>query len=73
MTQLMLESGHIQADETPVIVKKTSQDKKAQGQCYFWVFRTSELWPGEKIVVFQYEASRAAKVLRDFLKGYKGH
>lgn len=72
MRELMLKSGHIQADETSVIVKETIQDKKIYGQCYFWVFSTSELWPEERIILFQYERSRAANVLREFLKGYSG-
>ena len=72
MAQFMLESGHIQADETPVTVKEDRPDGKAYSQCYFWVFSTSELWPGERIVVFQYESSRNTEVLREFLRGYSG-
>ncbi|MCM1412646.1 MAG: IS66 family transposase [Lachnospiraceae bacterium] len=72
MVQLMFRTRHIQADETPVTVTGDSQDEERSRNCYFWVFSTSELWPGERIVVFQYENSRSTEVLREFLKGYSG-
>ena len=72
MAQLMLCSGHIQADETPVTITGDSQDSEARRNCYFWVFSTSELWPGERIIVFQYGSSRSTEILREFLKGYSG-
>ena len=67
-----LATGHIQADETPVTVNADGPDSRPLGQCYFWVFSTSELWPGERVVVFQYESSRGTRVLREFLEGYAG-
>lgn len=72
IAQLMLATGHIQADETPVTVNADGPDSRPLGQCYFWVFSTSELWPGERVVVFQYESSRGTRVLREFLEGYAG-
>lgn len=72
MAQLMFQSGHIQADETPVIVNADTPKGETRRNCYFWVFCTSELWPGERIVVFQYESSRGTEVLREFLRGYSG-
>lgn len=72
MTQLMLESGHIQADETAVTVNGDRPDGEPHSPSYFWVFSTSELWPKERIVIFQYDSSRGTKVLREFLKGYSG-
>lgn len=50
----------------------TNRTGKERRQSYFWVFRTSELWPKEKIVIFQYGNSRGTEVLREFLKGYSG-
>lgn len=72
MAQLMRATGHIQADETPVTVNGDGPGSTPLGQCYFWAFTTSELWPGERIVVFQYESSRSTQVLREFLEGYAG-
>lgn len=72
MTQIMFQSRHLQADETPVTVNGGVQDGGKHRNSYFWVFSTSELWPGERIVIFQYDSSRSTEVLREFLKDYSG-
>lgn len=72
MVQLMFRCGYLQADETPVTVNEDSQKGEKRRNCYFWVFSTSELWPGERIVIFQYESSRGTEVLREFLRDYSG-
>lgn len=72
MKKRQLEAHVNQCDETPVAVVQDSRGGESRRNCYFWVFSTSELWPGERVVVFQYEGSRSTDVLREFLEGYSG-
>lgn len=72
MTQIMFQSRHLQADETPVTVNEGVHKGEAPGNSYFWVFSTSELWSGKRIVIFQYDSSRSTEVLREFLRDYSG-
>ena len=70
LRQILLGTGHIQADETPVWINHDDQNKHSQ--CRFWVFKTSEFSDGPKVIVFQFEQTRSTDVLREFCKGYEG-
>lgn len=70
MTQLMFKTGHLQADETPVLVKNNSRGSGME--CRFWVFRTSQLHDGAPVIIFHFATGRGADVLRDFCKNYTG-
>lgn len=53
-------------------VNEGSREGGKAGNSYFWVFSTSELWPGERIIIFQYDSSRSTEVLLEFLRDYSG-
>ena len=67
-TQLLLSSGYIQNDETPIRV--LDSEKKGQThQGYFWVSHS----PGQKIVVFNYSKGRSAQFPTELFKDYRGY
>lgn len=73
MKQVMFASGHIQADETPV----TMNEKRNNGQVTqsrIWAYLTSERNEPElpRIVIYQYELTRATDKLKSFINGFSG-
>ena len=65
--RLVLQSQYLQADESPIKV----QDNHKKGSLhtgYHWVFHA----PIERLVLFKYDPSRAAKVPKDFLQEFIG-
>ncbi len=67
-TQILLSSGYIQNDETPI--KVLDSEKKGQShRGYFWVSHS----PQQKIVVFNYSKGRSAQFPTEFLKNYRGY
>lgn len=68
LTQILLSSGYIQNDETPI--KVLDGEKKGQThRGYFWVSHS----PQQKIVVFNYSKGRSAQFPTEFLKDYRGY
>jgi transposase len=68
LAQLLLSSGYIQNDETPI--KVLDGDKKGQThRGYFWVSHS----PQQKLVVFNYSKGRSAQFPTEFLKEYRGY
>ncbi len=66
--QLLLCSGYIQNDETPI--KVLDSEKKGQShRGYFWVSHS----PQQKVVVFNYNKGRSAQFPTAFLKDYHGY
>lgn len=66
--QILLSSGYIQNDETPIRV--LDGEKKGQThRGWFWVSHS----PGLKVVVFNYDKSRAGMFPSEFLKDYRGY
>ena len=67
-THILLSSGYIQNDETPI--KVLDSEKKGQThRGYFWVSHS----PGQKVVVFNYSKGRSAQFPTEFLKNYHGY
>lgn len=59
-------TGHIQIDETPVLMY--DQRENILRQCYFWVFTVSELYDTDKpVTIFTYAAGKDTGVLRKYL------
>ncbi|MBR2560583.1 MAG: transposase [Lachnospiraceae bacterium] len=59
-------TGHIQIDETPVLMY--DQRENILRQCYFWVFTVSELYDTDKpVTIFIYAAGKDTGVLRRYL------
>lgn len=65
LTELLIESKHLQADETYTLVLKALDDGGSR-QCRFWVFLTADFNDGHKIVIYQFELTRSTEVLRRF-------
>ena len=59
------------ADETPVSQLDPGQGKTRKA--YLWVYRSNDLQPGPKIVIFDYQSSRSGECARQFLGAWRGH
>jgi transposase len=68
---LLKEENTLHADETPVAQLDPGQGKIKRA--YLWVYRSNDLASNKKIVVFDYQPSRAGHHAQTFLKGWKGH
>ena len=68
LAQILLSSGYMQNDETPI--KVLDSDKKGQThRGYFWVSHS----PQQKVVIFNYSKGRSAQFPSEFLKDYQGY
>ena len=61
----------LHADETPVpqLDPGNGKTKKA----YLWAYRSNDLQPGPKIIVFDYQAGRSSWHVQNFLQDWQGH
>jgi transposase len=61
----------LHADETPVpqLDPGNGKTKKA----YLWAYRSNDLQPGPKIIVFDYQAGRSGRHAQQFLQDWQGH
>jgi transposase len=67
LRQMILASGYVQADETPI--KVLDSDKKgAAHQGYHWTYQS----PGEGLVLFDYRPGRSRSGPAYILRNYKG-
>ena len=67
----LLYSYHvIQADETPVLVKRDG--RSAGSKSYMWVYRSGHMYPEKQIILYEYQRTRNASHPREFLKNYSG-
>lgn len=71
LTVLLKQSGVLHADETPV--QQLDPGKGQTRRAYLWAYRSNDLDPGPRIVVFDYQTSRAGKHAQAFLAGWNGH
>lgn len=60
----------IQADETPVLVKRDGRDAGAKS--YMWVYRSGFMNKEQQIILYDYQKARSGEHPRRFLKDYKG-
>lgn len=67
MLQNLLESGYVQADESPIKVLD-SEKKGDTHQGYMWVYHS----PVNNIVVFNYRKGRGQHGPKEILKDYQG-
>jgi transposase len=61
----------LHADETPVpqLDPGNGKTKKA----YLWAYRSNDLQPGSKIIVFDYQTGRSGRYAQQFLQDWQGH
>lgn len=73
MKQVMFSTGHIQADETEVVMNEKRKDGHVV-RSRMWAYLTSERNEASlpKVVIYQYELSRGTDKLKDFIKGFTG-
>ncbi len=69
MDELLRASGYIRIDETPVQVLKS--EKPASSEHWMWVRVAGR--PGRRLILFDYDASRAATVAERLLKDARGY
>jgi transposase len=72
LNDLLLESGYVHMDETPVQVLK-EPGKKAESKSYMWVRKTGDPNKKESIVLFDYASSRKADVVKTLLPDFQGY
>jgi transposase len=67
----LLQRDSLHADETPVpqLDPGSGKTKKA----YLWAYRSNDLQPGPKIIVFDYQAGRSGRHAQQFLQHWQGH
>jgi len=71
MKKALLTREVIQADESTVEVSKDG--RKAGSKSYMWVYSTGKLdTSGKKVVLFDYQKTRATEHPRKYLEGYRG-
>jgi transposase len=66
--KLVLDSGYLHADETPIKVLDEAK-KGTTHQGYYWVYHNSH----EKLVLFDYRSGRGREGPDDILKDFKGY
>jgi len=71
LTELLLERSTLHADETPVAQLDPGSGKTKKA--YLWAYRSNDLEPGPKIVVFDYQPGRSGEHARQFLGTWQGH
>jgi transposase len=71
MKDKLLSEKLICADETTVQVLR-EEDRKAETKSYMWVYRSGE-FAENPAVIYDYQPSRAAVCVKDFLTGYSGY
>ena len=67
---LLKQGAVLHADETPV--QQLDPGKGKTKRAYLWAYRSNDLDPGPRIVVFDYQTSRAGKHAMAFLDGWSG-
>ena len=63
MFDLIVDTGYVQADETPMVIGRTLDKRRCE--CRQWVFRTAAIMGGNQVIVFYFDETRSADVLRE--------
>lgn len=69
MFDLILDTGYVQADETPMIIGRTLDKRRKEARQ--WVFRTAAITGGRQIIVFYFDETRSTDVLRELFGSLK--
>ena len=67
----LLQGNTLHADESPVAQLEPGNGKTRKA--YLWAYRSNNLDPGPRIVVFDYQTSRSGRHAQDFLQNWQGH
>ena len=69
MFDLIVSTGYVQADETPMVIGRTLD--KRRSECRQWVFRTAAITGGNQIIMFNFDETRSTDVLRELFGSIK--
>lgn len=61
----------LHADETPAA--QLDPGKGNTRKAYLWAYRSNDLEPGPRIIVFDYQAGRSGRHAQNFLEDWQGH
>ncbi|WNV03396.1 IS66 family transposase [Candidatus Methylospira mobilis] len=67
----LLQRNALHADETPVAQLDPGNGKTKKA--YLWAYRSNDLEPGPRIIVFDYQPGRSGAHARHFLGNWHGH
>ncbi|SEN76834.1 IS66 family transposase [Nitrosomonas marina] len=67
----LLQGNTLHADESPVAQQEPGNGKTRKA--YLWAYRSNDLDPGPRIVVFDYQTSRSGRHAQNFLQNWQGH
>jgi len=67
----LLQGNTLHADETPM--PQLDPGKGKTKKAYLWAYRSNDLQPGHRIIVFDYQGNRSGQHARNFLNGWQGH
>jgi transposase len=67
----LLQGDTLHADETPM--PQLDPGKGKTKKAYLWAYRSNDLQPGHRIIVFDYQGNRSGQHARNFLNGWQGH
>jgi transposase len=67
----LLQGNTLHADETPVPQLDPGSDKARKA--YLWAYRSNDLQPGPRLIVFDYQPGRSGAHARQFLGVWRGH
>ena len=71
LTWHLLQGNTLHADETPVSQLDPGRGKTKKA--YLWAYRSNDLVPGPRIIVFDYQSGRGGVHCRKFLGDWQGH
>lgn len=71
LTGHLLQRDSRHADETPVPQLDPGRGKTKKA--YLWAYRSNDLQPGPRILVFDYQAGRSGRHAQQFLQDWQGH
>jgi hypothetical protein len=67
----LLQGNTLHADENPVAQLDPGRGKTKKA--YLWAYRSNDLQPGPRIIVFDYRNGRGGAHCRQFLGAWQGH
>ena len=71
LTWHLLQGNTLHADETPVAQLDPGNGKTRKA--YLWAYRSNDLEPGPRIIIFDYQAGRSSRHAQNFLQDWQGH
>lgn len=67
----LLQGNTLHVDETPVSQLEPGRGKTKKA--YLWAYRSNDLQPVPRIIVFDYQPGRSGSCVRQFLSDWQGH